>query len=154
MQGNDRLCTRCAAIIVNGERLLLAEHADATGETCLTFPGGLKHDDETEEECAARQALEETGLRVQIEALAYEVCWELPMGRRCEYYFVARPEGGDLRGDADPANFLGEPRQLVWVEPERLVDIACRPTELMYRLPMDAMRRFAGAPYPPSFVPA
>lgn len=152
MDRNDRLCIRCAAIIVDGERLLLAEHADAVGDPCLTFPGGPKRDDETEEECAVRQAMEETGLIVRIESLAYEVCWQLPLGRRCEYFYVARPEGGELRGDADPASCLDRPRQLVWVDAEQLQEITCRPTELMYRLPMDARSRFSGAPYPPITV--
>jgi ADP-ribose pyrophosphatase YjhB (NUDIX family) len=144
----ERLCTRCAAIIYEDEKLLLAGHADVLGELCLTFPGGVKLAHETEEECAARQAFEETGLRVKIESLAYEMSWDLPLGRHCELYYLARPEGGELCGDRDPANELGNPRPLIWVPAEGLADISFRPMELLYRLADDVRRRFEGAPYP------
>jgi ADP-ribose pyrophosphatase YjhB (NUDIX family) len=65
------------------------------------IPGGFVEDDETVEEAAAREAMEETGLEVH----SLKILWVYskpgrdPRGRSITVVFVARAEGEPVAGD-------------------------------------------------------
>ena len=149
MEASSQFCLRCAAVIENEGQLLLAGHFDPAGLFFWTFPGGLQREGESPEECAVREAWEETGLHIRVERLLYRLEWELPVvGCRTELYFLAAPVGGTLSGSNDPHARNAEPRPLLWVPVADLDEIPFRPGELRFRLPFDAASGFAGAPYP------
>ena len=54
-----------AAIITDGDRVLMVRRRVKEGELSWQFPAGGIEDDETPEEAAVRETLEETGLKVE-----------------------------------------------------------------------------------------
>ena len=55
------------AVIVDGGRLLLIRRSVAEGDLIWAMPGGKMEEDETAEQAAVRETLEETGLPVKAE---------------------------------------------------------------------------------------
>ena len=51
--------------LIKDGRVLLGKRINVHGEDCWTFPGGHLEMDETWEDCAEREVLEETGLRIK-----------------------------------------------------------------------------------------
>ncbi len=61
---------RYQGAIIRGHEVLLIQHrSHATGEADWLLPGGGIEEDETEEECVAREMQEETGVTVRVERL-------------------------------------------------------------------------------------
>ncbi|WP_435643841.1 NUDIX hydrolase [Streptomyces sp. H49] len=58
-----------AAIITNGDRVLMVRRRVKEGELSWQFPAGGIEPGETPEEAAVRETLEETGLKVEAESL-------------------------------------------------------------------------------------
>ncbi len=91
---------RAATLVFRGEALLLVEHRDhARGVAWWSPPGGGVEGIEPIADCAAREALEETGLELRVGRLAYVMDLLVPdFGRRnAEFFFVADDPGGDPR---------------------------------------------------------
>lgn len=65
-----------AAIIRDGKMLLIMHREHEGGRAYWVIPGGGREVGETEEECVAREAWEETNLVVRVEGLALE--WRHP----------------------------------------------------------------------------
>jgi 8-oxo-dGTP pyrophosphatase MutT (NUDIX family) len=119
--GNDLLLLPSVAVLVRDEsgRLLLARHAH-TGQWGTV--GGAVEPGESQQEAAAREALEETGLEIRLGALvaavagpAYEVVY--PNGDRVAYAMVvyeATVSGGMPMADGE------EITELAWFAPEEL----------------------------------
>ena len=52
-------------IVVKDDKILIGKRRNAHGEGTWAFPGGHLHFDETWEECAKREVMEETGLKIK-----------------------------------------------------------------------------------------
>ena len=80
------------AVVVDGDRFLLIRQQRPTG-TRWEFPGGYVDAGETLEQAAAREALEEAGVPVEIGELVCTIVWECRAQQRRNVvaYFVATP---------------------------------------------------------------
>lgn len=61
------------------------------------FPGGKREDDETLEECAVREALEEVGVQIQIESFLRTVKNPYPNKSIDLHFFLCTLKSGDPR---------------------------------------------------------
>lgn len=98
---------RAQIVLLDGDRILLAEHARGDSSYWV-LPGGGVEPGETPEQAAVRETLEETGLHVELDRLLFvdgpradgPVCIRNP-----RYTYLARIVGGELRcGEAIGAN--------------------------------------------------
>ncbi len=81
-----------AAVVIHEDRVLLVSQRRPTG-TRWEFPGGYLEAGETLEQAAAREAVEETGVAVEIGDLVCTMLWERAGQRRRNAiaYFLATP---------------------------------------------------------------
>jgi ADP-ribose pyrophosphatase YjhB (NUDIX family) len=122
---NPKPCAN--AIVVDGERVLLARRANAPWKDGWGAPGGFCERGEHPIETVEREVVEETGLRVRV--TGYLGVWvdyyvDGPGGEDDEIinvgYYRAEPVGGD-DSDFDPAE-VSELRWFAWDElPAELV---------------------------------
>jgi ADP-ribose pyrophosphatase YjhB (NUDIX family) len=112
--------------IIEDSRILLTQREDSA-VWCL--PGGAVEDGESLEQAAAREALEETGLEVQITRLVgiySQPYWH--HGGNHFALFAAEPNGGALRlatGETVDAGFFDRralPEPLVWWHEQPIAD--------------------------------
>ena len=91
------------ALIMRDNRLLLLRHFKRDRYDFWAPPGGGVETNETLEAAAAREAFEETGLRVEIAALAYiDEVWS-PDSRTVKFWFLAHCRSGELDLTRNPA---------------------------------------------------
>ena len=81
--------TRSGVVLLDRDRVCLIQRV-RNGRTYYLFPGGGVEPGETPEQAAAREALEELGVEVELERLVAEYSFR---GRR-QYYYLARIVGG------------------------------------------------------------
>lgn len=84
------------AMVVDGDRLLLVRHRREGIFDFWVPPGGGVDGAEPLPAAAAREVLEETGLRVAIERLAYIDELMISGTRQCKFWYIAKPSGGAL----------------------------------------------------------
>jgi 8-oxo-dGTP diphosphatase len=103
----DRPLVGVGAVIVDAGRALIIERGSEPLKGQWSIPGGALEVGETLRECAAREALEETGLRVEAgEVLeVFDSIYRSADGR-VEYHYVlidllCRVRGGELRASSD-----------------------------------------------------
>lgn len=93
-------------VIREGGRLLLVRRAQEPAKGLWTFPGGAVELGEELDAAARREALEETGLEIEIEDVAIVFDRIDRRGDQIRYHYViidyfARPVGGVLHADSD-----------------------------------------------------
>ena len=83
-----------------GSRLALAARRTRRGELAWGLAKGAVEPDETEEEAAVREVLEETGLEAEVESdlgdIRYFYVWEGVRVRKRVHFFLMRATGGDV----------------------------------------------------------
>jgi ADP-ribose pyrophosphatase YjhB (NUDIX family) len=102
-------------IIRQDDRIILIRRAKEPSQGLWTFPGGAIELGETLQAAARREALEETGLAIEVGAVATVLDNVVRDGLgRVQYHYVivdffARPVGGWLRpgSDVDDARWFG-----------------------------------------------
>lgn len=108
-----RLTTRI--LVFNDNKILLVKNSDAD----FWYPpgGGMEDSDKNLSECAAREVLEETGLEVEVTALAWtrEFFDEKKQRLDLETYWVAKPKGdGKLDSEHSDMDETGEVGHAGW----------------------------------------
>ena len=90
---------RAAAIVVEGDSILLVQHQHddiSGGQSWWVPPGGGVEGEESLFECAKRETLEETGLSVELDRIAYIREFVEPGYHHCEVFLVADSYSGTL----------------------------------------------------------
>ena len=92
----------CDIILIEDKKILLIRRANPPFKGEWALPGGMIEDGESSEECAAREMLEETGLKVEIVELSglYSDPNRDPRGVIAAAY-MARRVGGALKAGDD-----------------------------------------------------
>jgi len=96
------------AVVLDGDRVLLARRGQAPSVGKWSIPGGLVDVGERLEEAVAREVEEETGLRIRVLGLCGVIDRVHREGDRTRYHYViidyaAEPVGGELRAGSDAA---------------------------------------------------
>ncbi len=96
--------------ILDRERIILIRRRREPYKGKWAFPGGFVGYGETVEQAAVREVLEETSMRVQLEAIlgVYSDPDRDPRGHTITTVFIARPVGGEPSGrnDAEVASWI------------------------------------------------
>jgi 8-oxo-dGTP diphosphatase len=117
----DRPLVGVGAVIVHDGKVVIVQRGTEPLKGQWSVPGGALEVGETLRECAAREALEETGLEVEAgEVLeVFDAIYRKPDGRIQYHYvlidFACRLIGGELKAGADAV-------QAKWVSLEDLSD--------------------------------
>jgi ADP-ribose pyrophosphatase YjhB (NUDIX family) len=93
---------RCVGVVTSDplDRMLLVRRAHEPGRGLWSIPGGRVEPDETDPAAAAREALEETGLRVSVGALLGQVTRNGPGGVEYVIFdYAATAVGDPVPGD-------------------------------------------------------
>ena len=96
---------RAAAIVVEGDSMLLVKHQGHGPEDGYVWwvpPGGGVEGEESLEECARRETLEETGLSVELGNIAYIREFIEPEYHHCEIFFLATSYSGSVVTGENP----------------------------------------------------
>ena len=96
------------AVVLDGERVLLARRGRAPGQNKWSIPGGLVHLGERLEDALVREIEEESGLRVRILGLCGVIDRVVREEDAVRYHYViidyaAEPVGGQLQAGSDAA---------------------------------------------------
>jgi len=96
--------------VLDRERIVLIKRRKEPYKGRWALPGGFVEYGETVEQAAAREAFEETSMRVELEAIlgVYSAPDRDPRAHVITTAFVARPLGGEPRGrdDAEIASWV------------------------------------------------
>ena len=96
---------RAAAIVVEGDSMLLVKHQGHGPEDGYVWwvpPGGGVEGEESLEECARRETLEETGLSVELGNIAYVREFLEPDYHHLEIFFLANSYSGSVVTGENP----------------------------------------------------
>ena len=96
---------RAAAIVVQGDSMLLVKHQGhgiEDGYVWWVPPGGGVEGEESLEECARRETLEETGLSLELGNIVYVREFLEPDYHHCEIFFLATSYSGSVVTGENP----------------------------------------------------
>jgi len=84
-------------------RIVLVKRANPPFQGQWALPGGMLDGNESIQEAAVREALEETGLQVMLTGIVgvYSKAGRDPRGRYVSVAFTATPVGGELHASSD-----------------------------------------------------
>jgi ADP-ribose pyrophosphatase YjhB (NUDIX family) len=120
-----------AALVVRESQVLLVHHLEAGRYDFWVPPGGSLLGEESIFDCARRETLEETGLQVSLDRIAYIQEFVDPRYHFCKFFLLASASSGALtlanreRGEdflVDARFFRREDLQQLMVHPEILKD--------------------------------
>jgi 8-oxo-dGTP diphosphatase len=123
----DRPLVGVGAVIVQDRRVVIVQRSNEPLKGQWSIPGGALEVGETLRQCAAREALEETGLRVEaLDVLdVFDSIYSDPDGRTRYHYvlidFFCRVVGGELHSGGDAA-------QARWITREDMANFAITET--------------------------
>lgn len=122
----DRPIVGVGAVIVRGGRVIVARRNKKPLKGEWSIPGGVVELGETLRAAAAREALEETGLRVEANEVieVFDGIYNDESGRTQYHYvlidFLCRPIGGELRAGSDAS-------EVRWVSEQELQSLRMQP---------------------------
>ena len=123
----DRPLVGVGAVIVRERRVVIVQRSTEPLKGQWSIPGGALEVGETLRQCAAREALEETGLLVEAADVldVFDSIYPDPDGRTRYHYvlidFFCRAVGGELKAGGDAA-------QARWITREELANFAITET--------------------------
>lgn len=131
------------AIIERDGRVLLVRHVKPGRYDFWVAPGGGVQPHETLEAAAAREVLEETGLRATVGPLLYIEDLESPERRVMKFWFAAEVAAGPL-STAHPEALAEHITQAAWLAPHEWAGRAVFPSFLQQRYAADQAAGFPG----------
>jgi 8-oxo-dGTP diphosphatase len=109
--------TRYQGAIIKDHHLLLLRYRDyETGRSLWVFPGGGIEEGETEEECVAREMLEETHLTVEVERLLFEMPHHDPTMYQKRKVYLCAVMSGEAKPGYEPEEEVRETYGIVEVK--------------------------------------
>ena len=141
---------RAAAIVVDGDKLLLVKHQHPdTGEVWWTPPGGGVEGYESIFECAVRETFEETGLRTDPERIVYIDQYVELECHYCNLFILCRSFSGALTmqniiGNGKDEQYIKDAR---FLSREEMADETVYPEMLLDEFWEDLQKGFPSARY-------
>ena len=129
------------AIVERDGRLLMVRHVVPGKYDFWVAPGGGVKGDESYEEAAAREVLEETGLKVSIGSMLYVEDLINPECRFVKFWFTARYLSGSL-STSHPEATAEHIKEAAWLRPEELQGKVVFPEALVQRFARDRQLGF------------
>lgn len=130
----NKLFEKGRACIVENGKVLVLEHDD-TKKRCI--PGGGVDEGETIEECVAREAYEESGLKIKPICKIAEHFYDVEMSldeenfisKRVEYIYLCKIISQDGNGGGIDGEFACAINKL-WLSPEEMINIKFSPRDV------------------------
>jgi 8-oxo-dGTP pyrophosphatase MutT (NUDIX family) len=134
---------RSGALVLKGDKVLLLQRKRGY----WYFPGGGIEPGETVEDCAIRETMEETGIRIKLQQLLYarEYRHVSRPGTTLELIHLARPVGGKLGLGTDPEEMI-QTKSVEWVPLSKLGKMWFLTPELIPVFRRDWRDRFRNNP--------
>ncbi len=117
-----RFGVSAAAVVLNDRRVLLVHHQEPRRYDFWLPPSGSLKGEESIFDCAEREALEETGLYVELDRIVYVQEFVEPDYHFCKFFILCKTYSGELtlaNKDADES-FLVDARFCAQAELQRL----------------------------------
>lgn len=120
-----------AAVVIMDKKKILLLHRFSNAKEYYVCPGGSVDDGETVEEAAIREALEETGLAIQLGNKLWQYK-NLEFGGRTENFFEVVDYKGQLElgGPEASRNSETDSYELVWLSMEKLKEVKFFPEDI------------------------